>query len=143
MEIFCSARLESSQRAIFLSLVSALEPLAQEEPLGEEVAIFVSSCVANLKSTETIPAVFRKSLEGRLLKLKQESIRQALMRLARKILPNQPDAPQIVDEAYALRSQIIHSGVPSDLDLDLDREAQAVSKTIRAMYASILNRSLF
>ena len=36
MEIFCSSSLEASDRAAFLTAVSALEPLAEEQPLGAE-----------------------------------------------------------------------------------------------------------
>lgn len=142
MEIFCAARLESSQRAVFLALVSALEPLAQEAPLGEAVNQFVAECVNLLKATANIPPDLRASLEGRLKQLRQESIRQALKRLAREALPDQPEVAEAVDEAYALRSQLIHSGVPSDLDIDLERESRSVSAIIRDIYAKLLNRSL-
>ena len=142
MEIFCAARLESSQRAVFLALVSALEPLAQEAPLGEAVDQFVAECVNLLKATANIPPDLRASLEGRLKQLRQESIRQALKRLAREALPDQPEVAEAVDEAYALRSQLIHSGVPSDLDIDLGRESRSVSAIIRDIYAKLLNRSL-
>lgn len=80
------------------------------------------------------------SLNGRLLQLRQESIRQALRRLTREVLPDQPGASKIVDDAYALRSQIIHSGKPADLDLDLESEAREISKIIRNIYSSILKR---
>lgn len=142
MEIFCAARLESSQRAVFLALVSALEPLAQEAPLGEPVNQFVAECTTLLKASTTIPLELRASLQGRLDQLRQESIRQALKRLTRETLPNQPEAPAAVDEAYALRSQLIHSGVPADLDIDLELESRSISAIIRDIYAKILNRSL-
>ena len=142
MEIFCAARLESSQRAVFLALVSALEPLAQEAPLGEAVNQFVAECANLLRASANIPPDLRASLEGRLNQLRQESIRQALKRLAREALPNQPEAPAAVDEAYALRSQLIHSGVPTDLDIDLERESRSISAIIRDIYANPLNRSL-
>ena len=142
MEIFCSARLESSQRATFLALVSALEPLAQEASLGPAAAAFVDQCVQQLLANADIQPELKSSLNGRLLQLRQESIRQALRRLARTALPNQPDAPQLIDDAYALRSQLVHNGVPADLDTDLERESQVVSRTIRALYSSLLKRPL-
>lgn len=143
MEIFCAARLESSQRAIFLALVSALEPLAREAPLGESVNQFVTECANLLKASVNIPPELRASLEGRLNQLRQESIRQALKRLACEVLPNQPEeAPAAIDEAYALRCQLIHSGVPADLDIDLERESRSISAVIRDIYANLLNRSL-
>jgi hypothetical protein len=140
MEIFCAARLESSQRAVFLAVVSALEPLAQEAHLGDSVDTFVAQCVALLKESHSIPSDICNSLNGRLLQLRQESIRQALRRLTREVLPDQPGASKIVDDAYALRSQIIHSGKPADLDLDLESEAREISKIIRNIYSSILKR---
>jgi hypothetical protein len=142
MEIFCAARLESSQRAVFLALVSALEPLASEAPLGNEVAAFVADCIASLRATSGLPSDLKTSLESRLANLRHESIGQALRRLAREKLPSQPDAAQAIDSAYALRSQIIHSGVPADLDVDLERESREISTIIRAMYASILKRQV-
>ena len=142
MEIFCAARLKLSQRAVFLALVSALEPLAREAYLGAEVAAFVDDCISRLRASSSIPSGLEASLEGRLRHLGHESIRQALRRLAHETLPSQPDAAQAIDDAYALRSQIIHSGVPADLDVDLERESREISTIIRAMYASILKREL-
>ena len=72
MEIFCAARLESSQRAAFLALVSALEPLAQEAQLGESVNQFVGECVSLLKASSSIPQELHTSLKGRLYQLRQE-----------------------------------------------------------------------
>lgn len=140
MEIFCSARLESSQRAVFLALVSALEPLAQEAPLGDAVDIFVKQCAALLKDSHNIPSDMQNSLNGRLLQLRQESIRQALRRLTHEALPDQPEASKIVDDAYSLWSQIIHSGKPADLDIDLEAEAREISTVIRNIYSNILKR---
>lgn len=142
MEIFCAARLESSERAVFLALVSALEPLAQEAPLGEEVNQFVAECLVLLKTSTSISQELRASLEGRLNQLRQESIRQALKRLTRETLPKQPEAHATVDDAYTLRSQLIHSGVPADLDIDLERESRSISAIIRDIYANLLDRSL-
>jgi hypothetical protein len=47
-----------------------------------------------------------------------------------------------VDEAYALRSQIVHNGVPADLDIDLEHEGQAISRVIRELYSCMLRRPL-
>jgi hypothetical protein len=102
----------------------------------------IDQCVLQLRSNSDIPPELKPSLEGRLRQLRQESIGQALRRLVRDALPNQPEASQVIDDAYALRSQLIHSGVPADLDVDLERESQVVSRTVRALYASLLNRPL-
>lgn len=142
MEIFCAARLESSQRAVFLALVSALEPLASEAVLGNEVATFVDDCIASLRATSGLHSDLKASLQSRLARLRRESIGQALRRLARETLPSQPDVAQAIDHAYALRSQIIHSGAPDNLDVDLEQESHAISVVIRAVYASLLKRQV-
>lgn len=110
--------------------------------MGEAVNQFVAECAKLLRVSPNISPELRASLEGRLNQLRQESIRQALKRLALEALPSQPEAPAAVDEAYALRSQLIHSGVPADLDIDLERESRAISAIIRDIYAHLLNRSL-
>lgn len=142
MEVFCSARLESSQRAVFLSVVSALEPLAAQAGLGDSVAEFVEDTVRDLKLREAIPLELRASLSGRLYQLRDESIRQALRRLANEVAPEAPEVARTIDEAYALRSQIIHNGIPSDLDTDLESGITAVSKCIRSLYARMLRQPL-
>jgi len=142
MEIFCAARLESSQRAVFLVLVSALEPLAQTAELGPDVSSFVDECLNALHSASAIAVETKNSLVGRLRQLREESIRQALLRLARETVPTNTDAPRVIDDAYALRSQLIHNGVPDNLDVDLEFEGRAVAAVIRDIYASLLKQSL-
>jgi hypothetical protein len=142
MEIFCAARLESSQRAVFLALVSALEPLAQTVWLGPDVSSFVDKCLNALHSESSIGPNTKNSLITRLGQLRGESIRQALLRLARETIPTNTDAPRVIDDAYALRSQLIHKGVPADLDVDLEFEGRAVAAVIREIYASLLKQGL-
>jgi len=142
MEIFAGARLEASDRARFLAVVSALEPLADEQPLGGSVNRFVASCLAELKRVPDLATDIRASLEGRVLGLRTESIRQSVKRVVRQALSDRPDAAEAIDEAYELRSQIIHTGRPADLDVDLERELRMVSGIIRQIYASLLGRSL-
>ncbi len=142
MEIFCAARMESSQRAVFLSVVSALEPLAIEAEYGQPILNFVTKCVARLKASDEIPDEHRQSLEGRLRQLRRESIRQALKRLIQEVLPDDPEAADVIDDAYALRSQIIHTGTPADLDVDLEQEVKVVSSVIRKIYAKRLHRGV-
>jgi hypothetical protein len=121
-------------------LVSALEPLGKQDNLGAEVHSFVGECIERLRSNTLIPPILKPSLEGRIKQLRDESVRQALHRLARRILPDRPDALGIIDKAYTLRSQIIHEGRPDDLDVDLELEGRKISELIRDIYARILNQ---
>jgi hypothetical protein len=138
MEIFCSSHLEASDRAIFLSTVSALEPLATAEHLGPAVDAFIDDCLAQIKNHNEIQPDHLQSVKGRLNDLRKESIRQALKRLIKAKLPEDISAPGIIDDAYNLRSQLIHSGMPDDLDLDFSVETRKVSSIVRHLYAKEL-----
>jgi hypothetical protein len=142
MEIFCASRLEASDRAIFLSMVSAIEPLAITEHLGHEVDSFVDDCLNRLEEYQEISIENRQSLRGRLNGLKKESIRQSVRRLIRTKIPEDPEAPAIIDKSYDLRSQLIHEGAPHDLDIEFAAEAQKVSSILKKVYAKELGLSL-
>jgi hypothetical protein len=138
MEIFCASHLEVSDRAIFLSTVSALEPLANAERLGPEVDAFIDECLAQLDKNDEIQPEHRQSLQGRLNELRKDSIRQALKRVIRAKLPDDASAQAIIEYAYNLRSQLIHRGIPDDVDIDLSAETRKVSSILRHLYAKEL-----
>lgn len=138
MEIFCSSHLEASDRAIFLSTVSALEPLANAARLGPVVDAFIDGCLALIENHNEIQPEYLQSIQGRLNDLRKESIRQALKRLIIAKLPDDVSAPKIIDDAYNLRSHLIHSGIPDDLDVDFSAETRKVSSIIRQLYAKEL-----
>ena len=142
MEIFCSSSLEASDRAAFLTAVSALEPLVEEQALGQAVDAFVDGCLLSLRAAPSIDQQHRASLEGRLNQLRRESIRQALRRFIATRLPDHPTAPDVADSAYGLRSQLIHSGRLSDYDVDLAAETRKISNLLRLIYSRGLGLSL-
>jgi hypothetical protein len=138
MEIFSASSLEASDRAIFLSTVSALEPLATPAELGAEVDAFIDECLSQLKKNDKIRSEYRASVHGRLNELKKESVRQALKKLIKAKIPEVESALSIIDYAYDLRSQLIHRGVPDDLDIDFSVETMKVSSIIKELYAKML-----
>jgi hypothetical protein len=138
MEIFCASHLEASDRAIFLSTVSALEPLANAERLGPSVDVFIDECLAQLEEKNEIQPKHRQSIQGRLNELRKESIRQALKRLIRVKIPDDESAAANIDYAYNLRSQLIHRGIPDDLDIDFSVETRKVSSILKHLYAKEL-----
>ncbi|WP_200254130.1 hypothetical protein [Thiococcus pfennigii] len=141
MEIFAGARLESSERAAYLAMVSALEPLAAAQSLGQEVGAFVDQCIQSLKEKDCIDSAVKASLRGRLAYLKSESIRGALKRLVQERLPNSSAAWNVVDEAYALRSEIVHTGKPSDLDTDIQEKSKDLEDVVMDLYRSYMSTS--
>lgn len=142
MEIFASSSLEASDRAAFLTAVSALEPLAEEQALGQPVDAFVDGCLSSLRVVPSIDQHHRASLEGRLNQLRRESIRQALRRFISTRLRDYPTAPDVADSAYGLRSELIHNGRLSDYDVDLAAETRKISNLLRLIYARSLGLSL-
>lgn len=142
MEIYSSSSLEASDRAAFLTAVSALEPLAEDQALGSAVDAFVEGCCLSLRAAASIDQQHRVSLEGRLNQLRRESIRQALRRFIVTKLPDHPTAPDVADFAYGLRSELIHNGRLSDHDIDLAAETRKISNLLRLIYSRSLGLSL-
>ena len=121
MELFAAASLESNDRARFVMAVSALEPLATNDDLGPEVRAFVDRTCVDLDTDTSIPDRVRQSLRGRVVQLSRESIRQSLFRLCETWFPGARQARESIEFAYSLRSQILHEGRLSDLDIELGK----------------------
>ncbi len=142
MELFVASALESNDRAKFVMAVSALEPLAEQADLGPEVAEVVDRLRTALDAATELPPDIRDSLRGRLLQLKQESVRQALKRLCRTWVPSDESAWKCLDLAYSLRSELLHEGRPSDLDVLLAEETRKVSAILRRIYQHAYGHAL-
>lgn len=143
MELYCAALLELNERARFVTMVSALEPLAKQENLGSEVSTFVENTVAALENIDGIEVGIRASLKGRLYQLRNESVRQALLRLSRTWFPMREDVRQRIDSAYALRSELLHEGTLLDPDIDISAETTQISKVLRAIFEQATNHSFY
>ena len=143
MELFTSAKLETSDRAKFVGLVSALEPLAQQEPYAnQELEKLVNSFVNQLTDT-SIPDNIKRSVEGRIRDLKKESISQAIQRIVQEssIPANEKEeAVSIIKEAYKIRSKILHEGARYT---DLEQKSNEIENIIRQIYSHHLKRDLF
>jgi hypothetical protein len=142
MEMYCAAHLEASDRAKFLLIVSAIEPLANTERLGPEVDSFVKDCLNRLHEYQNISVEVKQSLQGRLYGMQKASIRQSIKKLIRSRVPEDHEAPAIIDEAYGLRSQLIHEGVPADLDVDYSEETKKVASILKKVYAKELGLNM-
>lgn len=142
MELYCAALLEPYGNARFITLVSALEPIAKQEDLGSSVSSFVDSALMVLSEAKDIETSLIDSLKGRVNLLRKESIRQALKRLSNSWFPNRKDVWQVIDRAYALRSELLHEGKLNDPDIDLFNETILISNILRAIYEKALDRKL-
>lgn len=141
MELYCAAFLEPNERARFVTIVSALEPLAKQESLGAGVSDFVDGAVAALAKAEGIQVGIHDSLRGRLNQLRLESVRQALLRLSNAWFPKRLDVRQRIERAYALRSELLHEGTLLDPDIDVSTETAYISNILRAIYEQAFGRA--
>lgn len=145
MELYTAANLEVSDRAKFLGLVSSLEPLASQEKYAGSVLNLLNSFRQQLQSAElrdfepNEAEKVKNSLNGRLKDLERESIRQALLRLIREVFPEDEQSVKVIDEAYALRSKMLHDGIT---DPYLDRRSHAIEQIIRRLYAARIGKPL-
>ena len=142
MELYCAALLESNERTRFVTAVSALEPLAQQQSLGLAVSAFVDNALALFNSATDIDPRFRASLCGRVKELRRESVRQAIFRLADSWFPDFTEIREQIDRAYSLRSELLHEGTFKDLDIDLVSETNKIATVLRALYELASNRPL-
>jgi hypothetical protein len=121
VELLTSAKLETTERSKFVGIVSALEPLAlQEKYKNSELESLISSFKTQIESS-TLDAPIKQSLKGRIDQLRVESVSRAIRRLVKEKLPGDKESLDIVEEAYGLRSEILHNGI-TDADLSLKRE---------------------
>ena len=140
MELFTSAKLETTDRAKFVGLVSALEPLVQQEHYAnQELEKLVNSFVKQLTDT-SIPDKIKRSVEGRIRDLKKESISQAMQRIVQESIPANEKAVSIIKDAYNIRSTILHEG---STDADLEQKSNEIENIIRQIYSHRLKRNLF
>ena len=143
MELFTSARLETSDRAKFVGLVSALEPLAQSEAYGNpELEKLVDNFLNELNNTSIPKNINNESLQGRIRALKKESISQAIQRIVRESIPanENEEAVSIIKEAYKIRSNILHEGARYT---DLEQKSNEIENIIRQIYSHHLKPDLF
>ncbi len=140
MEVFAASKLETSERAKFLSVVSSLELLASRKKHGKEVKEFINQILKKLKEDDQIDIEIKKSISSSIGCLKNESISQSLKRFATEVVPEIQNTSSIINEAYKLRSQIIHSGRPKDSDIDISDNMAKLEIIIRSIYTKILEK---
>jgi Apea-like HEPN len=142
MELYCAALLEPNERTRFVTAVSALEPLAQQQSLGSAVHSYVDEALAVLNGATDIDQRIRASLYGRINQLRQESVRQALFRLAGSWFPHDTTIQKQIDHAYSLRSELLHEGTFADPDIDLTSEMNKIATVLRTLYERASGRPL-
>lgn len=136
VELFASARLETTERARFVGLVSSLEPVAEQDAI--EFDDF-SSLVKEFKervSDLDIDEPLKNSLKGRIEQLKRESIARAIQKLVSTCLPGDVEALRLVKDAYNIKSAVLHDG---STDADLSAKSREIEVVIRKIFQQLIS----
>ena len=142
MEFFAAAGLEATGRAQFISLMTALEALAEQRDYGDEIGNIFADLARRIESEPLLQGPdnkpLRDSLSGRIRQLRQESVRQAILRTVREHV-NDPKAAKFVDDAYGLRSKMLHKGQHVT---ELPELSRGLKNILIQMYSSVLKLPL-
>ncbi|MCX5812773.1 MAG: HEPN domain-containing protein [Proteobacteria bacterium] len=132
MELFASARQESTERSRFIGLVSSLEPLAEQQVFTPEISTVIDHFKGQIKDLK-LPSRIEASLLGQTEGLYTESVSSAIRRLINETLPDDSKALHVIEDAYNLRSRILHDGTT---DADLNQKSREVEAVVRQVIAS-------
>ena len=139
IELFTSAKLETTERSKFIGLVSALEPLAKQEKYeDEELKKLIKNFKQQIKSSN-LDQQLKNSLDGRIDQLKLESVSKAIRRMVKEKLPGDNESIKIIENAYGLRSKILHEGAT---DADLQQKSNEVERVIKFIIEKHINEFL-
>jgi len=142
MEIYSSSRLEVTQRAKFISLITALEALSAQQsykPYCDFVQEKVDDLIKAIQNEKRIPDKVRRSLCDRIKReLNIESVRQAILKVVTHFL-KEKDNKKLFEKAYDIRSSLLHDGKTNN---NLHEIIQSTSQMIRRIISSCLNLKL-
>lgn len=137
-ELYVSSWFDVSYRSRFITLVTAVEALIEQNEHPQGVADLVCSTRKVLEQL-SLPTAVEASIAGSLERLKRQSISQAGRELVKRLLPDSQfqgmDAERYFSYCYNLRSQILHNGTPSD-DIDMLQAANAAEEFVSALLLS-------
>lgn len=137
IELFTSSRLETTARSRFVGMVSSLEPLADQQKYENPDLDKLISSFQDQLNNSAIPADINNILKNKIDSLRMESISAAIRRLVRQLLPNEPESSEIIDEAYNIRSRILHNGAT---DSDLELKGREIEVVIRSIFDELIKR---
>ena len=142
MEIYSSSRLEVTERAKFIALITSLEALSAQQsykPYFELVQEKVNDLIVAIQDEKGIPRRSEKALSDRIKReMNIESVRQAILKVVMHFLKEKDDK-KLFEKAYDTRSSLLHDG---KTDENLHEITQSTSQMIRKIMSSCLNLKL-
>lgn len=109
MELYAASNLETNTRVKLVMMVSALEALAEQSDLSDQIGAVVDQMVALVDEAEIPYEHLKASLKGQVRNLTRESARRAIKRLLSEHDMTSEDI-EVVESAYAARSKVVHEG---------------------------------
>lgn len=139
-EIYCSSWFDISYISRFITLVTAIEALIEQEEHPGDVQAFANETIKHLDAS-AIDASIKASLRGSLYRMRRESISQAGRRFASTLLLGQSFEGQSPDrlftKLYGLRSELVHDGAPGK-----DEEIRLAANVAEEFTAKLLLASM-
>jgi len=142
MEFYASAGMESTERARFIGLMTALEALSVQRDYVDHIGEILDDLACQLERSPLLAgegnASLRTSLSSRLKQLRQESVRQAILRTVKEQI-DERETIRFIDEAYGVRSKILHEGLRAP---ELHAYTRRVEDIMRQIYSAMLGQPL-
>lgn len=145
LEFFASARMESTERARFIALIVALEALSVQRDYAEtlpKLPALLDKLATRVEGAALLKGQqyesIRASLSSRLKQLRFESVRQAIVRTVKTHIKDKA-AIKFVDDAYGIRSKILHTGLREPQLHELTHRLEGI---MRQVYSSLLGLPL-
>lgn len=145
MELYSSSNLEITQQSKFISLITSLEALSEQEDYTKYIS-FVENKIKELKEAIesqdeiNIPKKVKNSLKGRIGKeLLRESVNQAVLGMMQQCSVDTKEQRDLFTRAYKTRSDLLHDGKTSENLPELNHKT---SEMMRSIFANCLNLKL-
>jgi hypothetical protein len=132
LELFSASKFEASLRARFLTMISAIECIAERSSRSAEVVGFIEAVGAQLR-TAGLNETDRAQLQAALRDLEKNSI----SRSTKEIVERQcgTEGAKLFGKCYQARNQLLHAGTTS---LDLGANVQPLEELVAATIMGLL-----
>jgi hypothetical protein len=129
-QLYNQSHFHLSEAARFLTLISAIEALAERQRRAPAAVVLVERMIEKAATAGELAGCERKSLADGLGNLKRESISSASRRLVKTHCGN--SAVEAFTRAYRIRGKLLHDGEPSP-GTDLAVENHSLDPLVRRL----------
>jgi hypothetical protein len=128
--LYAQSHFHTSDAARFLTLISAVEALAERNPKSSAAITHIDKMIGMTLAVENLDKIEKEALVNGLRELRQQSIAATCRGLVRQHC-GEPDAMAFA-HAYKIRSKMLHNGEPPS-GTDLAAEAWKLDTLVRRL----------